>query len=123
MKKFLALLLLLGACSDKTPADISITELKKDALILDVRTVAEHNESSLVQKHWLVPLNQLDAKDFIQEKRLDGSKPLYILCRSGKRAAVAAEKFKQAGFKKAVVIRGGILAAQKAGIPTKQTAE
>ena len=120
MKKLLILLVLLSACSDKTPSEISPADLKQDALILDVRTVSEHQEASLVQKHWLVPLDKLNASDFITEHKLDGKKPLYILCRSGKRAEKAAQKFKQAGFKKAVVIQGGIIAAEKAGMKIKK---
>lgn len=116
MKKIFLILLLLTACADNTPAEISPSELKKGDLILDVRTAEEHEEAALVQKHWLVPLNQLDAAQFVREHKLDGSKPLYILCRSGKRAAAAAELFRQAGFKKAVVIRGGIIEAGKEGL-------
>ena len=122
MKKlFLLSLLALTACSDPVPAEIAPAALTKDALILDVRTPEEHQAVSLEQQHWLVPLNKLDAADFVREKKLDGSTPLYILCRSGKRAVVAAQKFKAAGFKNAVVIRGGIIAAEKAGLPVKKT--
>ena len=116
MKYLFLFLLMLGACSERIPSEIPPSELKADDLILDVRTQAEHEESALAQNHWLMPLNRLDATAFIREHQLDGSKPLYILCRSGKRAHVAAEKFKNAGFKKAIVIRGGIIAAEKAGI-------
>ena len=121
MKKIFALLLLaLTACYDQAPNVISPAELKKDALILDVRTPEEHQTVSLAQEHWLVPLNQLDAKKFVREHRLDASTPLYILCRSGKRALVAAQKFKDAGFKNAIVIQGGIIAAEKSGLPVKK---
>ena len=121
MKKFFALFLpVLVACSDPVPVEISPAELKKDALILDVRTPEEHRAVSLTQDHWLVPLNELDAGKFVREKGLDSSKPLYILCRSGKRAKVAAQKFRDAGFKNAVVIRGGIIAAEKDGLPVKK---
>ncbi|MBO4643865.1 MAG: rhodanese-like domain-containing protein [Alphaproteobacteria bacterium] len=119
MIKIFLFLLLLTACSDKTAGEISPAELKQGDLILDVRTAAEHDAASLAQEHWLVPLNQLDAAQFIREHKLDGTKPLYILCRSGKRAKTAAEKFKQAGFKNVVVIRGGIIAAQKEGIAVR----
>ena len=120
MKKFLFLFLFLSACSNNIPSEISPADLKQDALILDVRTVEEHQAASLAQDHWLVPLNKLNASDFIAEHKLDGTKPLYILCRSGKRAEKAAMLFKQAGFKKAVVIQGGIIAAEKAGLKIKK---
>lgn len=122
MKKlFLSLLLFLSAaCSEQTPAEIAPARLKESDLILDVRTKAEHAEASLDRKHWLVPLNELDARKFVKEHDLDGSKPLYILCRSGKRAKTAADKFKAAGFKKAVVITGGIIAAEQDGLKIKR---
>ena len=121
MKKlFILSLLALTACSDPVPAEIAPEELKKDALILDVRTPEEHQAVSLERNHRLVPLNKLDAAGFVRENKLDGSTPLYILCRSGKRALVAAEKFKQAGFKNVIVIKGGIIAAEKAGLPVKK---
>ena len=115
MQKILFILLLLCGCSDSTVTEISPADLRPDALILDVRTAAEHEQVALEQKHWLVPLNQLNAADFIREHHLDNSTPLYILCRSGKRAAVAAQHFKKAGFNKAIVIQGGIIAAEKSG--------
>ncbi len=122
MKKFPVLFLLaLTACSDPVPAGIEPSALKKDALILDVRTPEEHQSVTLERNHWLVPLNELDAAGFIREHKLDGSTPLYILCRSGKRAAIAAQKFKKEGFKNVIVIRGGIIAAEKAGLPVKKT--
>ncbi|MBR1778089.1 MAG: rhodanese-like domain-containing protein [Alphaproteobacteria bacterium] len=102
------------------PAEISPAEIKKNNLILDVRTPAEHEELALIQEHWFVPLDQLEPTSFIREHHLDGSKPLYILCRSGKRAEIAAQKFKQAGLKKVAVIRGGIIAAEKMGLPIKK---
>lgn len=120
MKKFLILFLFLSACSNNLPSEISPADLKQDALILDVRTPAEHQAASLAQDHWLVPLDKLNASAFIAEHKLDGTKPLYILCRSGKRAGKAAQQFKQAGFKKAVVIQGGIIAAEKAGLRIKK---
>lgn len=39
-------------------------------LILDVRTVAEHDEKRLVTPHILIPHDQLDAEDFINKINL-----------------------------------------------------
>ncbi|MBR4126477.1 MAG: rhodanese-like domain-containing protein [Alphaproteobacteria bacterium] len=119
MKKLFALsLLFLAACSPAAK-EISPRDLKKDALILDVRTPEEYQTISLGRKHWFVPLNKLDAAKFIQEYKLDSSTPLYILCRTGKKAAVAAKEFEKVGFKNVAVIQGGIVAAEKAGLPVK----
>ena len=121
MKTFLILLLIMTAgCSDMSVQQIAPSKIKQSDLILDVRTEEEHKEVSLMQPHWIIPLAQLNAKKFIQEKKLDGSKTLYILCRSGKRAEIAAKKIRQAGFKNIAIIQGGIIAAEKSGIPVKK---
>lgn len=96
--------------------EIDPQDLTSDDLILDVRRPFEHEKMSLAAPHWFVPLEQLKLAQFVKEHNLDGSKTLNILCRTGKRAAVAAEKFKRLGFKNVAVIKGGILNAQKEGL-------
>lgn len=86
-------------------------------IILDVRTVLEHREASLKRAHHHVPLDKLDVAAFIQENKIDAARPVYILCRSGKRATQAAEAFTAAGHDNAHVIEGGIIACEAAGIP------
>ena len=121
MKNFLIFLLIMTAgCSDTSVQEIAPSEIKQNDFVLDVRTAIEHKKISLAQKHWLVPLDKLNAEKFIHEHDLDGSKPLYLLCRSGRRATEAAKKFKKAGFKNVIIIRGGIIAAEKAGLPLKK---
>ena len=120
MKKLFALsLLALTACSPAVN-EIAPKDLARDALILDVRTPKEHQAASLGQKHIFVPLDKLNAAKFIQEFKLDEATPLYILCKSGERATVAAKEFKKAGFENVVVIRGGIVAAENEGLPIKK---
>lgn len=97
--------------------NVEPTELKNDDFILDVRSNEEHEELSLAHPHWLVELSQLNAKEFIQEHKLDGHKTLNILCRSGRRAVAAAELFEQAGFDNVAVIVGGIMNAETSGLP------
>ncbi len=122
MQKFLILLLLMtGGCSDMFIQEISPSKIQQNDLILDVRTDSEHDETALVQDHWQVPLEELDAQTFIREHNLDGSKPLYLLCRSGRRAKEAAKKFKKADFDNVIVIRGGLIEAEKAGLKLKKS--
>jgi len=123
MKKFLFLLLLLGACSDSAVTMTEPSELKHGDQILDVRTVDEHEKAALALEHWLVPLDQLNVTEFISEHKPDTSKTLYILCRSGARAILAAKQFKKAGFQRVAVIRGGIIAAEKSGLKIKKEAQ
>ena len=46
--------------------------------------------------------------------------PVYLLCRSGARAAKAVEKLARAGFASGVVVTGGTLAWQEAGLPVER---
>ena len=121
MKTFLILVLFItSGCSDYFIKETSPQELPRDAFVLDVRTRQEHQEIALDQTHFHRPLDQLDAKLFIQEYQLVSDRPLYLLCRSGKRAKEAARMFKRAGFNNVIVIRGGLIAAEKAGLKVKR---
>ncbi len=87
----------------------------ENPLILDVRTDMECAEKRLCLPHAHVPLDQLDANDFMIRHKLKAGSPLYILCRSGQRAARAAEKFAEAGMTNVQVIEGGIIACEECG--------
>ena len=124
MKAFLILVLFItSGCSDYFIKETSPRELPQNALILDVRTRQEHQGIALDQNHFHVPLDQLDAKSFIQEHRLKPDRALYLLCRSGRRAKAAAKKFKKAGFSNVIVIRGGLIEAEKAGLKVKKASQ
>lgn len=45
--------------------------------------------------------------------------PLYLICRSGARSALAAESLKRMGFHDVYSISGGMLAWQEAGLPIR----
>lgn len=96
---------------------ISATELLNcDGIIIDIRTPEEHADKRLVQPHILVPLDQLDAHQFMNENNVPADKPVFILCRSGRRAIPAAEQFIGAGYPNVKIIDGGILACEANGI-------
>lgn len=86
-------------------------------LILDVRTEAEHAMTALQKEHIHLPLDRLQAREFMHEQQLDGGTPLYVLCAAGARATKAAEMFAQAGLNNVHVIEGGIQACKAAGLP------
>lgn len=81
-------------------------------VVLDVRTPEEHAEKHLATKHIHVPLDRLEPKDFMEQHAAGGEQPVYLLCRGGKRATVAAEKFIAEGYDGVVVIEGGLLACE-----------
>lgn len=98
----------------------SSVPLGQSCIVLDVRTDVEHREVSLKQAHHHVPLDQLNAARFMQENKIDATRPVYVLCRSGKRATQAAESFIAAGHDNVHVVEGGIIACEAAGIPVRK---
>ena len=91
-------------------------ELRTGDLILDVRTPEEHRSLSLALPHWNVELSELEPDEFIEQHALDGTKPLYIICRSGHRSSIAASEFEDAGFSNVAVVKGGLMAAMEQGV-------
>ncbi len=86
-------------------------ELKSGDMILDLRTQSEYNAFRLGMKHIWIPLEQLDVQRFVHDYHIDPQTPIYLLCRSGKRAAIAAQMFEEIGYPNVFVIDGGILNA------------
>jgi len=84
-------------------------------IILDVRTKMEHAEKRLTFGHAHMPLDELKPTDFMMRHGLDKDSGVYILCRSGKRATQAAEKFVAEGYRNIHVIEGGIIACEDCG--------
>ncbi len=90
--------------------------------ILDVRTPMEHDQNHLGWPHNLVPLDALDAQDYMLRHGLTANDPVYILCRSGNRAKTAADKFTAAGYQNIYIIEGGIIACEEYGLPVSSSA-
>ena len=69
--------------------------LPPDAVLLDVRRAEEHQVRS-VKKAVLIPHVEIEARvgDVIPCK----STPVYVFCRSGKRAGIAIETMKKLGY-------------------------
>lgn len=85
------------------------------SIILDVRTKMEHAEKRLTFSHAHIPLDELKPTDFMMRHGLDKDSGVYILCRSGKRATQAADKFVAEGYRNIHVIEGGIIACEDCG--------
>jgi adenylyltransferase/sulfurtransferase len=90
--------------------EITVEELKRrrdggeDLVLVDVREPHEARICSL--GGLLIPLNDLPRR--VHE--LDSSREMVVHCRSGARSARAVAFLRQAGFKKARNLAGGILA-------------
>jgi rhodanese-related sulfurtransferase len=102
------------------PAEVArlLAEGKAQNLI-DVRTPAEY-AAVHARSARLVPLDTLDAKS-ASENRSAKDQPIYILCKSGGRAAKARDRFLAAGIDDAVVVEGGTDAWERAGLPVERS--
>jgi rhodanese-related sulfurtransferase len=91
----------------------TLTEITASgATLIDVRTPAEYQSAHVIGAE-LCPLDRLNAAAFSHSN--DQASAVYILCQSGKRARIAAEKLSAIGFAQVLVIEGGT----EAGIAIK----
>lgn len=90
--------------------EISVQELKEkkdsgeDFQLIDVREDFEYEMSNLGGT--LIPLGGI----LIESEKIDKSKPVVVMCRSGKRSAAAIMQLEQRGFTNLINLKGGILA-------------
>jgi rhodanese-related sulfurtransferase len=99
------------------PAEVAEARAARPGVgLLDVRTPAEYAEVH-AEGARLVPLDVLDPKAVITERHAAASEPLYVLCKSGARAAKAVERFRAAGFDNVFTVAGGTQAWERAGLP------
>jgi len=88
---------------------------KENVQFIDVRTVEEY-KSGHAPKAVNMPLDSLD-KEFT---KLDKSKPVYVICQTGRRSQKASEMLKQADFKDVYNVTGGTSAWASANLPLEK---
>ena len=98
-----------GCCSTE-----SKTSMEANAVLLDVRTPEEHKNGYL-EGAVLLPLAELESK--ISSKVSGKNTPIYIYCRSGRRAGTAVEKLKAMGYTDLHNLGGVKDAQEKLNIP------
>jgi rhodanese-related sulfurtransferase len=64
-----------------------------------------------------VPLDKLNPRELIEGRNGNQTKPLYFICKSGKRSEMACQKLRAIGCDNVVSIEGGTLACEQAGFP------
>ena len=84
--------------------------------VIDVRTPAEFRELHAAYAR-NVPLETLDPEAVADGRDGAAGEPIYVLCRTGSRAAQACAKFLAAGRREVVHVEGGTLAWAEAGLP------
>ena len=90
------------------------TEAAGRALLIDVRTPAEFSQEH-VRGAKNIPLDQLDAIALMP--RAGASPAVFIICQTGTRSQLAAERLRAAGFAHVVHVDGGTNAWRMAGLP------
>ncbi|WP_281974397.1 sulfurtransferase TusA family protein [Halobacillus litoralis] len=73
--------------------DLETLRVGENSLLLDVREAAEYAFEHIPEAH-SIPLGELDER--IEE--LDRSKNVYVICRTGSRSDLAAQKLTDKGF-------------------------
>ena len=84
--------------------------------LIDVRTPIEYAEVHAKGAR-LFPLDTLDPRAIMAARNGAADDPIYVICKSGTRAAKAVEKFHAAGFSNAICVDGGTTAWEQAGLP------
>jgi rhodanese-related sulfurtransferase len=82
--------------------------------VIDVREYSEHAAERLPAAK-LFPLSSLDQ----HVSKIDPQLGVYVLCRSGARAAQAANKLAGQGINNLTVVEGGLMAWKEAGFPVE----
>ncbi len=82
----------------------------KDVQFIDVRTIEEY-KSGHAPKTVNLPLDSLEQS----LEKLDKTKPVYVICQTGRRSQKGAEILEKNGFKELYNIEGGTSAWESAG--------
>jgi len=87
----------------------------ENAMVLDVREPSEFAAGHIANAH-LVPLGQV--KDGIKTLEKFRNQAIVVSCRSGNRSGTACGILRKAGFTRVYNLSGGMIAWQKAQMPT-----
>ena len=89
----------------------------QNSVIIDVRTEDEHRGKSLKIKHQHIAIDKANPFNFAAKcKDIDKSSEIYVLCKGGTRAKIAAEQLISKGFNNVSVVEGGIIACENCGL-------
>lgn len=87
---------------------------KSDVSLLDVRSAAEFDgELGHIDGAQLIPLDQLRAR----VSEIDGTRPVVVVCQTGKRSGMATVILGKAGLTKIANLAGGMQAWRDLGLP------
>ena len=98
-----------------TPRDVFEQHQRQEIMLIDVRTPIEFREIH-AQVARNTPLDQLDPET-VKESLSSTDQPVYVICRSGSRAAKAGEQLLSVGLTNVINVEGGTLAWEAANLP------
>lgn len=84
----------------------------ENAQIIDVRERTEFAGGRVAESKSF-PLGELEKRT----AELDRTKPIYVICRTGRRSLEAQKKLNALGFSKVINVRGGFEAWKEEGLP------
>jgi rhodanese-related sulfurtransferase len=96
-----------------SPKDFQSQWLKDDGFLMDIRTPEEYMTAS-ISRAKLCSFTDPNFNAILD--MLDKAKPVYLYDQDGKTSAKAAEMMANKGFKKVVVLQGGLNAWKSAGL-------
>lgn len=98
-----------------TPAEL-YEQLKGDngPVVVDVRSPEEYELNGHIAGSRLLPLPALRQRS----SELPQDRPLVFVCRSGARSQAACEQLASQGFRNVINLTGGMIAWQRAGLPS-----
>ncbi len=104
-----------------TPVELHhLLAAQPNLTLVDVRTSVEFAEVHVPQARSM-PLDELQPQQLAAAGPAAKDQPVYLLCRTDRRATAAAEKLAAAGFTQAIVVAGGTLAWVAANLPVERS--
>lgn len=100
----------------KSVSPAQVTELmnRQDAVVVDLRGLAEFERGHIVGARHLLPSEATPEHKVLAKAK---EQPLVLVCAAGMTAPGIAEKLVKAGFKQVHVLDGGVAAWQGASLP------
>ncbi len=97
-----------------TPAQLTALVNREDALVVDLRPIAEFDKGHIAGARNVQP-SQFDP----EHKQLAAAKalPVVVVCKTGQSAVAAARRLRKAGFQNVGLLEGGMQAWQATDLP------
>jgi rhodanese-related sulfurtransferase len=90
----------------------SILSARGECSLVDVREYPEF-AAGRIREARLIQLGEIERR----AEEINRDVPVYVICRSGRRSAIAQQKLQALGFKEVYTVRGGMLDWEASGFP------